>query len=202
MKLFVAPASPFVRKVIVALHETGQIGAVELVPVTVSPVAPGDTVPAHNPLGKIPALALDDGRSLFDSRTITRYIDSLAPGTLYPQAPALWDALVLESLADGIMDAAVSMAYEGRLRPENMRYEPWLAAQWLKIDRALGALETRHMDQLNATADMAVLAVAIALEYVDFRHDARNWRANHATLAAWHKGIAGRASLVASQPKA
>ena len=127
MKLFVAPASPFVRKVIVALHETGQIGAVELVPVTVSPVAPGDTVPDHNPLGKIPALALDDGRSLFDSRTITRYIDSLAPGTLYPQAPALWDALVLESLADGIMDAAVSMAYEGRLRPENMRYEPWLA---------------------------------------------------------------------------
>ncbi|MEX0971138.1 MAG: glutathione S-transferase [Paracoccaceae bacterium] len=201
MKLFSAPASPFVRKVVVALHETGQLGAVEIVPVTISPIAPGDTVPAHNPLGKIPALALDDGRTLFDSRTITRYIDSLAPGTLYPEAPDLWEALVLESLADGIMDAAVSMAYEGRLRPENMRFEPWLDAQWLKIDRALTAIETRHMGQLNARPDIAVLAVAIALEYVDFRHDARNWRANHATLAAWHEGIAGRDSLAATRPK-
>lgn len=200
MKLFFAPASPFVRKVVVALHETGQMADVEIVPVSISPVAPGDTVPAHNPLGKIPALLLEDGRTIYDSRVITRYIDSLAPGTLYPVEPALWDTLVLEALGDGIMDAAVSMVYEGRVRPEAMRYAPWLDAQWVKIDRSLTALETHHMGQLSATPDIAVLAVAIALDYVDFRHAARNWRANHAALAAWHSGMSSRPSLLATQP--
>ena len=201
MKLYHAAASPFVRKVLIALHETNLLDQVELVPVTVSPVAPGDIVPARNPLGKIPCLELPDGTALYDSRVITRYLSSLAPATnLYPEDDSLWDALTLEATADGIMDAAVSMIYERRIRPEENVYEPFLDAQWLKIDRALTALETRWMTQLNEQKNLPVLAVAAALGYVDFRHDDRNWRDAHPALAAWEAEIRERPSLAATVP--
>ena len=49
MKLYHNAASPFVRKVRVVLAETGQ--SVDLVDVFITPTAPGDAVPAANPLG-------------------------------------------------------------------------------------------------------------------------------------------------------
>lgn len=201
MKLYYAAASPFVRKVLIALHETNLLDQVELMPVTISPIVPGDIVPARNPLGKIPCLELPDGTALYDSRVITRYLSSLAPATnLYPEDDSLWDALTLEATADGIMDAAVSMIYERRIRPEENVYEPFLDAQWLKIDRALTALETRWMTQLNEQKNLPVLAVAAALGYVDFRHDDRNWRDAHPALAAWEAEIRERPSLAATVP--
>jgi glutathione S-transferase len=201
MKLYYAAASPFVRKVLIALHETNLLDQVEQVTVAISPIAPGDIVPARNPLGKIPCLELADGTALYDSRVITRYISSLAPATnLYPDDDDLWDALTLEATADGIMDAAVSMIYERRIRPEEKVYEPFLDAQWLKIDRALTALETRWMAQLNEQKNLPVLAVAVALGYIDFRHGDRNWRDTHPTLAAWEAEIRERPSIAATVP--
>lgn len=201
MKLYFALASPFVRKVLIALHETNLLDQVELVPVTVNPMAAGDVVPPRNPLGKIPCLELPDGSTLYDSRVITRYIASLAPATgLYPDDDTLWDALTLEATADGIMDAAVTMTYERRIRPEEIVYEPYLDAQWQKIDRALTALETRWMAQLNTQKNLPVLAVAAALGYVDFRHNDRNWRGAHPALAKWEAEILERPSLAATIP--
>jgi len=201
MKLYYAAASPFVRKVLIALRETNLLDQVELVPVTVNPLASGDIVPTHNPLGKIPCLELADGTNLYDSRVITRYISTLAPATgLYPEDDTLWDALTLEATADGIMDAAVSMTYERRIRPEGMVFETYLDAQWQKIDRALSAIETRWMKQLNEQKNLPVLAVAAALGYVDFRHDDRKWRDTHSTLAAWEAEIRERPSLAATIP--
>lgn len=201
MKLFHASASPFVRKVSVALRESGLLDQVELVPVTVSPMAPGDEVPAQNPLGKIPCLVMDNGEPLYDSRVICRYLANLAPDAkLYPEGDKLWPALTLEASADGIMDAAVSMAYEVRTRPEDKIFEGWLDAQWLKIDRTMSVLESKWMHALNGTPNLPVLSVAIALQYIDLRHDARNWRATHPALAAWLEGTAKRPSLAETTP--
>lgn len=201
MKLLHAAASPFVRKIVVALHEADMLDRVEMVPVTVSPVAPGDDVPSHNPLGKIPCLQRPDGPSLYDSRVITRYLDSLAPNAgLYPKGDALWESLTLEATADGIMDAAVLMTYEKRIRPAEMVYETWIDAQWVKIDRALSVLESRWMAHLNGPKTLPVLSIAVALGYVDFRHSDRNWRADHPTLAAWEAEITKRPSMVATAP--
>ncbi len=202
MKLYYAPASPFVRKVMIALHEAKLRDRVELLQVAITPVAPGDDVPAHNPLGKIPCLVRPDGAPLYDSRVITRYLASLAPDAgLYPEGAALWDALTLEATADGIMEAAVLMTYESRIRPENMVYTPWLEAQWQKIDRALSVLEDRWMPHLNGPATLPVLAIGAALGYVDFRHPDRNWRATHPALATWEAEIAKRPSLAATTPE-
>lgn len=201
MKLFHASASPFVRKVSVALRESGLLDRVEFVPVTISPMAPGEEVPVQNPLGKIPCLVMDNGEPLYDSRVICRYLASLVPNeNLYPKGDELWPALTLEASADGMMDAAVSMAYELRTRPEDKVFEGWLDAQWLKIDRTMSVLESKWIDRLNGTSDLPTLSVAIALQYIDLRHDARNWRSTHPVLAAWLAGVKDRPSLAETLP--
>lgn len=202
MKLFHAPTSPFVRKVMVVLHETGQIDAVTLVPASGSPVDPGTMPVAHNPLGKIPALVLDDGSTLFDSRVICRYLDDRAGGGLYPRGPALWPALTRESLADGISEAAVLMRYETHLRPEDRRHGPWVEGQWAKIARALDALEAGQMGDLDGPLDIGRVALGCALGYLDLRHGARDWRAGRPGLAAWEAAFARRPSMQATAPAA
>ena len=200
MQLFHATASPFVRKVMVVLHETGQIDDVDLVTATVSPVTTGDPALAHNPLGKIPALVREDGGTLYDSRVICRFLDDRAKAGLYPDS-RLWDVLTLEATADGLMDAAVLMVYEARFRPEELRSEAWRDGQWGKVSRALDALDARWISHLSAAhLDIGQIATGCALGYLDFRHPARDWRNGRAALADWYAGFAARPSMVASAP--
>lgn len=200
MKLYHAPASPFVRKVMVLLHEAGAADRVEIVPVMGTPIEPGTLPVDRNPLGKIPALERPDGPTLYDSRVICRYLDDLLGAGFYPAAPHLWDTLVLEATADGIADAAVSMRYEVSVRPPEHRSPDWVEAQWAKIDRALAAVEARWMSHLRGPLDMGQVALGCALGYVDFRHAERDWQRGHPELAAWWATFAARPSLQATSP--
>ncbi len=200
MRLFYAPTSPYVRKVMVALIETGQRDDVELVPVAISPTKPGDQVPDANPLGKIPCLIRDNGKPIYDSRVICRYLDTLHNGEkLYPEA-TLWDTLTLESLSDGINDAAVSMAYERLLRPEEIQFQDWIEAQWVKINRALDSLENSWMAHLKGVPDMACHAVCASLGYLDLRHSDRGWRDTHPELAIWEAAYVQRPAMQSTIP--
>lgn len=202
MRLFFSPTSPYVRKVMVLLHETGQLAEVELVTGSGSPVDPGTAPLEANPLGKVPALERPDGPALYDSRVICRYLDTMVEGQFYPEAPRLWDTLTLEATADGILDAAVLMVYETRIRPEQHRFAPWVEGQWSKIDRALDAVETRWLDHLSGPMDIGQIAVGCALGYLDFRHSARDWRNGRPGLAEWEAGFARRPSMQATMPPA
>ncbi|MDJ0627642.1 MAG: glutathione S-transferase [Rhodobacter sp.] len=201
MQLLAAGTSPFVRKVKVLLHETGQIDDVDITDVVTAPMATDPTVAAANPIGKIPALIRPDGPAIYDSRVICRYLDARAGAGLYPES-RIWDVLTLEATADGIMEAAVLMVYEARARPEEMRYQPWVEAQWDKVIRALDALESRWMGHLAGRFDIGHIGVGCALGYLDLRHDARNWRQGRATLAAWEAEFAKRPSMEATVPQA
>jgi glutathione S-transferase len=202
MRLFHAPASPFVRKVMVLLHEAEATDRVTLIPASGTPLDPGTLPVDRNPLGKIPALERADGPTLYDSRVICRYLDDLLAAGLYPVAPRLWETLVIEATADGIADAAVLMRYELAVRPEASRSPEWLEAQWQKIGRALGALEARWMSHLAGPLDVGQIAVGCALGYLDLRHGERNWRAPHPALAAWFAAFAARPSMLATAPAA
>lgn len=201
MQLFHSPTTPFGRKVMVALLETGLDRAVTVVPATGTPVDPGTMPLDRNPLGKIPALVTDDGEAIYDSRVICRYVDHLSGGRLYPAAPRLWQTLTLEATADGILDAAILVVYESRIRPEEKRFSGWTDAQWGKVTRALDSLEDRWMAYLAGPLDMGQIALACALGYLDFRHGARNWRAGRPELAAWEAEFSRRASMMATVPK-
>ena len=69
----------------------------------------GDPVlDAANPLSKIPCLVLDDGTGVYDSRSITRYLDRVSGGKLFPTDSAgLLKAERMEALCDGINDCAL-----------------------------------------------------------------------------------------------
>ena len=147
MTLFHNPASPYVRKVMVLLHETGQLNRVALQASQLSPVAPDAALNQDNPLGKIPALRLDNGQVLYDSRVILDYLDQQHVGNpLIPRdGSARWRRLTLAALADGIMDASVLVRYELALRAPEKHWEQWLDGQRDKIRRALAAVSYTHL---------------------------------------------------------
>lgn len=200
MKLIYASASPFVRKVHVVLHETGLIDKTELVQVATTPVNSADEAVAANPSGKIPALIADDGSTVYDSRVICRYLDDLGSGNLYP-VDDIWKILTLEATADAIMDAAVLMTYERRVRPEEMVFAPWIEAQWAKVERSIIAINSDWMGYLGGPLNIGQIGVACALAYVDFRHADRDWRSGNPELAAWYAEFSQRPSMQASVPE-
>ena len=201
MQLYHSPTTPFGRKVMVLVLELGLADRVEVIDVMGTPLTPGSLPVDHNPLGKIPALVCDDGRVLYDSRVICRYLNDLAGGALYPPAPKLWETLTLEATADGMLDAGILVLYEGRLRPADKQFPDWIEAQWLKIARGLDVIESDWTVHLNGPLDMAQIAVGCLLGWLDFRLEARNWRAGHPKLAAWQAEFAKRPVMLATIPR-
>ena len=92
------------------------------------------------------------------------------------------------------------MVYEGRLREEENRSATWVEAQWEKITHALDALERQEFAAMQGDLNIAHLATACALDYLDFRHSARDWRKGRAALDEWHSQIALRTSLQTTLP--
>lgn len=200
MQLITAAASPFVRKVRVLIRETGQLEDVQEVFVATAPTAVDPQAKAANPTGRIPALVRPDGPALYDSRVITRYLDARVDAGLYPERD-LWDVLTLEATGDEIMNSTVAMSYELRLRPQDKQWDDWVDAQWNKVLGAVTALQSRWMAHLNAPLNMGQISVACALAYIDLRHDQRNWRQGHDTLAAWFAEFSERPSMMETKPE-
>jgi len=202
MKLFYAAASPFVRKCLVSAHELGLRERIELVPAAPHPVNRDRTVVASNPLGKIPTLITGEGAVLYDSRVICEYLDALAGGRLIPaHGPARWRVLVDQSLADGVMDAAVLVRYESAVRPENLRWNDWISGQLEKVTCGLAEFE-RGARGWTERVDAGTVAVGCALGYLDFRFASLGWREKCPDTARWFERFAKRESMVATRPPA
>lgn len=199
MQLLGNAASPYVRKVRVTALETDQDGEIEMIAVATSPINTPPEVSAAHSAGKIPALMRPDGCTLYDSRVITRYLDARAGGLLYREN-RVWEVLTLEATGDGILDSAVNMVYEKRVRPEDKVDHGWLEAQWAKVENALTALEMRWMSHLSGPIDAGQIAVGCALGYLDFRHPDREWRKGHGALDDWYAVFSERESMKATVP--
>ncbi len=164
-KLLYASTSPYSSKVRMAAIYAGVV--IEAVAVKTED-KPAELIDA-NPLGKIPVLVLDDGRSIFDSRAIVQYINRLSRNALFPRNPdKRLDAEVLEALADGICDCALSMVYERRMRPEGMIFQPWLDGQWTKITAALDLLNA-NPPKLPKKITVGQIALRACLGYLALR---------------------------------
>lgn len=202
MKIFYAAASPFVRKCLVAAHELGLRERLELLPAAAHPVNRDRTIVAYNPLGKVPTLITDDGTVLYDSRVICEYLNALGDGHLIPpEGPARWSVLVEQSLADGIMDAAVLARYETAVRPENLCWSDWTAGQLDKVSCGLAELE-RHAKGFYDRVDFGTIAVGCALGYLDFRFASLAWREKFPDTSAWFERFGARDSMAATRPPA
>src|SRR4029078_3508789 len=132
-----SPPSPFGRKVKLALGILGLES--DVTTDKADPTDASDSLRQQNPLGKIPALIIEDGTVLYDSPVILEYLDTRAGGgKIIPGEPdARLAALTLQALCDGILDAGILLVYEGRWRPPEMAVQKWIAHQRGKVERAL-----------------------------------------------------------------
>lgn len=199
MKLLYSATSPFVRKVSIVLIETGLSDRVEHVPT--NPWDPQSDLPAQNPIGKVPTLISAQGVEIFDSSVICEFLDNLHAGPkMFPiDAEGRITANQFQSLADGMMDAAVLGFIENSRRPKDRRWGEWSDRQLAAITRSLNWLEERHQT-LNQTSDIGTISVACALGYLDFRFADLEWRRHHERLAEWFEQFAQRESIRATAP--
>jgi len=198
MRLYCSSNSPYARKVRIVALELGITDRIDLV----------DTNPRDgstgfwdkNPLSKIPALELDDGRVIYDSPVICEYMnDSFGDGRLLSAAGRdPWDTRVLAALADGTMDAAMLVRLE-LTRPETERSTTDMAKQMAIAGRGFDRLQDLLADSDDA-ADLGTIATGCCIAWVMFRHASTDWLGSRPGLARWYERFAGRDAMRRTAP--
>ena len=195
MKLFFSPTSPYVRKCLAVAVECGLVDRIEFLGSAAHPIQRDKSIIEANPLGKVPTLLTDDGQILYDSRVIAEYLNDLGRGKLFPApGPQRWQALTLQALGDGILDAALLARYEQAARAEGERSKAWQAGQMDKIATSLADLE-RRAAELADRVDIGTLTLGCALWYLDLRFSDLGWRASYPRLAEWQAAFSQRDSM-------
>jgi glutathione S-transferase len=199
MKLHWSPRSPYVRKVMIAAHEMGLADKLECVRTVVGPKTPVEAYFAEHPLNKIPALVLDDGFIVFDSRVICEYLDTLHDGPKLFPAAGRERLMALRNLAfgDGLVDVAMMRLIE-RGKPEAQRSPEIIASNERKTVESIKRLEADVAMLTDRPYDIGHVAIGTALGYLDFRFPDDNWRDGHPKLAAWHQTFLDRPAVIAS----
>lgn len=202
MKLIGSLTSPYVRKVRVVMAEKKLDYQLEIENVW----SPDSRIQTFNPLGKVPCLVMEDGGTLFDSRVIVEYLDTLSPvARLIPPsgreraAVKCWEAIV-----DGMLDACVLIVREN-LRPEAQRSQEWIDRQYNKIHAALHAMEESLGEQpycMGVNYGLADIAVGCGLGFLDLRFSHLNWRDAHPNLTRHYEKVSVRQSFTDSEPPA
>jgi glutathione S-transferase len=195
LKLYTNPASPFARKCRVIAHELN----LKLEEIHTAPFQDPD-FRRINPLGKIPALVLDDGSVLLDSPVICEYLNHTGGGKFFPgmsifrHSTGRWKALSLQALGDGIADAAVAWTVLGR---ENPPPETARTRARESILSTMGALEKVRFAKDPTIGE---ISVACAIGYVDLRLTDLDWRSSHPKLSGWYAQFCEYPSMKATAP--
>ncbi|MDB5808663.1 MAG: glutathione S-transferase [Betaproteobacteria bacterium] len=201
MKLLGSPGSPYVRKVRIVLAEK----RINYEFIIDRPSNPDSRVAQYNPLGKIPVLVRDDGRTVYDSVVIVEYLEGLVPEPRL--IPASFEDRIevkrWEALGDGIADATVLVSHDLRETEAQRKPAAWYAKQRQKIQRGLAAMErdlgTRDFCH-GGSFSLADIAAGFALGYLDHVLSDTDWRAEHPALKKRFERLAVRESFVVSKP--
>lgn len=199
MKLIGSYTSPFVRKISILLLEKG----ITFEFVNEQPYHAENGVTQYNPLGKVPALVTDDGETWFDSPIVAEYIELLgiAPAMLPREPKAALEIKQIEALADGIMDAALVSVRE-QARPIAQQSETELLRQREKISRSLDLCEQLIRDgkMSTDTLNLATIAVACAIGYLNFRRVSPGWCVERPLLVKLAETLFERESFARTEP--
>ncbi|MEO3428667.1 glutathione S-transferase N-terminal domain-containing protein [Pelagibius sp. CAU 1746] len=198
MQLFYSPTSPYARKCRVVARERDLMADVE--EVACNPMTDPPELQRRNPLGKVPALILDDGTAIFDSPVIAEYLDGVgsAPALIPAAGAARFKVLVAAALGQGVTDAAYYATMEAR-RPEGQRSPEVVDRYRAAIRRSLGHMMD-HLKGLPGEVTMGHIACGAGLAYLDLRHDDLKWRDGHDALAAWFEEFNARPSMQETVP--
>lgn len=194
MKLLISSTSPYARKCRVLVREFGLRDRVE--EIEAHPFDDGEQLLEANPLGRVPALIMDDGRALTDSLLLGTYLAAQA-GQPWVED---WDEWRLQTLASGLIDLAVARRVE-LVRDEALHSAYWIGRRERGIARALDQLDN-EISQRPEVQSFGGLTTAIALDYLDFRYAESGWREGHPALQTLHAAWTGRESFAQTKPPA
>ncbi|MCD2514781.1 glutathione S-transferase N-terminal domain-containing protein [Massilia sp. G4R7] len=196
MKLIGSLTSPYVRKVRVVMAEKKLDFSLALENVWV----PETTIQEVNPLGKIPCLVMEDGSTLYDSRVIAEYLDTISPvcKLLPPNGRDRTEVKVWEALADGVLDAAILVFLERRERTPEQQSQKWIDRQMNKVHAGLREMSSRLGESsycMGIHYSLADVAVGCALGWLAFRFPDIDWRGDYPNLARLFDKLSERASF-------
>ena len=196
MKIHATITSPFVRKVLVAAHEIGLYEQLEWI--ATNPHR-DEYLRDDNPLCKIPTLIIDNQLPIFSSPVVCEYLDSLhnGPKLFPPEGQKRWNALRLQALGDGILDANVSRRNE-TIRPKHEQSPDWIERQRLAVNAAITWLN-RYIGLLDGPVTIGTISVGCALGYFEVRFPDDEWAKGNEEIAAWYGSFSARNSMQATR---
>jgi len=202
MKLIGTHPSPFTRKVRIVLAEK----RIDCDFVVETPWGADSKVPAYSPIGKVPVLVLDDGKSLFDSRVIVEFLDNVSPiGRLIPQGNReRIEVRRWEALADGVLDAGVLVRAENQQRAAAERSASWVERQMGKMRAGVDMMERELGENGYCTGNscnLADISVGTCLGWLAFRFPEHGWLEGRPRLARLVAKLAERQSFIDTTPR-
>lgn len=192
MKLLTSLTSPYGRKLRVIAHELGLALTVE----DTAPMTDPAALLAANPLGKVPALVLDDGSTIIDSPVIAAFLLASVPGQqlMATSGPGHWQARTTEALADGVLDAAIILRFN---MAQGITAGPWVDRQYRAIERAFSVMNGRV-----GGSGFGDICIAVACDYLAFRFPELDWRTHNPALAELADRLTDTPAFQASRPPA
>lgn len=205
MRLYITPASPWVRRCVVSILELGLRDRFEFVPTkwphdwATRTVEHASDFPKDTPVQRIPALVTPEV-TLVESHAICDYINGELGGfrLLAREGAARWQTLADISVANAIIEAQVSRRAE-LLRQPAERSADFVDKMRERKLRCFRALDER-VPAAGTVFDLAQITTGIACSYNDWRFPDDGWRAAAPRLAAWYDTIAERPSMKTTQP--
>ena len=198
MKLLFSPNPQYIHKVLVVAHETGLLNRLDLE--NAAPFDQETTIWEYNPLGKVPCLILDNGKSLFGGLLICEYLDSLsiADHQMFPKGDNRWSALRQATLGEGMFDAISGLP--GRTPDYRLRERK-------RILNCLDSMEKEAPNLSKTQFHIGHVCVASALSYLSFRKPLQehamvegdvhfDWRGGRRSLSDWYDSLQGRPSII------
>ena len=175
--LYNGPNSPFGRKT----KATALAQDVKLEEKIIN-VYEADFIDKHNPLRKIPTLAINE-LSITDSDNICLYLDSISKkDTLFPKKN-YWEIMNITSIANGLMESVLERRME-TIRPENEKSKRFINKQEIRIDRTIKWIENNWHNYNNDYLTMDQIAIACALDYTIFRFN-NKWKSENKKINEW-----------------
>ncbi|SMD12767.1 glutathione S-transferase family protein [Rhizobium sp. RU36D] len=200
MKLLWSPKSPFVRKVMIVVHELGLVEEVELVRAVAVPRGdPNPAIMAENPLGKIPTLLVPGLPPIFDSAVICDWLSLATPSGehILPRTGIeRLTQLRWQALGDGLIENMLLWRIACQAAAGG---DPQVVmSHRAKIRAAMALLETEAGHLAETSVGLGQIAIICALGQLDFRFADSEWRQTHPKLAAYEGAMSERPSVAAT----
>ena len=198
MKLFYSGNSPYARRPRMAIREAGLTGKVEEVNLA-DPDTRVKVLLEYGPGAKVPALLTDDGNFIIESLIISRYLDEVSGGKLYPKDKKEREiAFQVEGVASLLMDSLFHRSHEKR-RDKSEQSPGEIKKEAGRAQRAYDELE-KLLPIWTLSSNFGSISAVASLGYADWRHPDDDWRKGRPKLAAWFDKMMKRPAMAETKP--